>query len=155
MMRVQGFCFVLAALVLAMLPARAAEPAEACLAKKMIADQLLCLKDAALEAGDAKLCLRSDQPAVRFNCVSLYAEQTRDPAVCAVIPVDEGTPPGTLRETCRAGLAVTMNDPELCAGFTTPNLADACFFQMVMTGADAALCERIENPTLKGACGAK
>ncbi len=152
-MTVRRFFFVLAALTLAALPARAAEPAEACLAEKFLTNQLRCLSEVAQEAGDAKLCLLSDQPAVRFNCVSLYAEQARDPAICALIPTEDSAPPGVLQETCRIALAVILNEPELCAGLTVSNLGDACYLQMVEAGADKALCERIENDILKGACG--
>ena len=134
-------------------PVVAAEPPEACLAEKFLTKQLRCLSEAAIAAGDAKFCLLSDRPAVRFNCVSLYAEQARDPAICALIPADDSAPPGVLQETCRIGLAITLDDPELCADLTTPNLGDACFLQMVEAGADAALCQRIENATIKSACG--
>jgi hypothetical protein len=152
-MSARGFCFVLAALMLAALPGTAAEPAEACLAEKIVTRQLACLSAAAQEAGDAKLCLRGEQPAVRFNCISLYAERARDPAICALIPAEDSAPPGVLQETCRVGLAIVLNDPEICAGLATPNLGDACLLQMVEAGADTALCARIENAALRAACG--
>ena len=149
-----GYLFLaLLALVTGAGPARAAGPLEACLANKFPTNQLNCLSQAAQAAGDVKLCLLSDQLAVRFNCVALYAEQARDPALCAFIPAEDSVPPGVLLETCRVGLAVTLNRPELCAGLATPNLGDACYLQMVEAGADAALCARIENAIIKSACG--
>ena len=140
------------ALTLGAPPARAAESVEACLANKFPTNQLNCLSQAAQEAGDVKLCLLSDQPAVRFNCVSLYAEWARDPAICAVIPAEDSVPEGVFQETCRIGLAITLNRSELCVGLATPNLGDACYLQMVEAGADAALCARIENAIIKSAC---
>ncbi len=134
-------------------PVAAAESVEACLTNKFPTNQLNCLSQAAQEAGDVKLCLLSDQPAVRFNCVSLYAEWARDPAICAVIPAEDSVPEGVFQETCRIGLAITLNRPELCVGLATPNLGDACYLQMVEAGADAALCARIENAVIKSACG--
>ena len=144
------------ALALAMLPAgsvTAAETVENCLAEKFLTKELRCLSEAAIATGDAKLCLLSERPAVRFNCVSLYAEQARDPAICALIPTEDSAPPGVLQETCRIGLAIVLNEPELCEGLATPNLGDACFLQMVEAGADKALCARIENAIIKSACG--
>ncbi len=153
MVRLAGTAFALAAFVVVWGSIAAAGTVENCLAEKFLTNQLRCLSEAAIAAGDAKLCLLSELPAVRFNCVSLYAEQARDPAICALIPTEDSTPPGVFQETCRAGLAIKLNDPELCAGLTTPNLADACYLQMVEAGAGAALCERIENATIKSACG--
>ena len=131
----------------------AAEDVEICLAEKFLTNQLHCLSEAAQAADDPKLCLLSEQPAVRFNCLSLYAERARDPAICALIPADDISPPGVLQEICRIALAISLDDPELCAGLTTPNLADACYLQMVEAGADGALCARIENAIIKSACG--
>ncbi len=151
--RLAGIAFALAAFVVAWGPIAAAETVENCLAETFLTKELRCLREAAIAAGDAKLCLRSDRPAVRFNCVSLYAEQAGDPAICALIPAVDSTSPEVLQEACRAGVAIKLNDPELCAGFTTPNLTDACYLQMVEAGADAALCARIENATIKSTCG--
>ncbi len=50
-------------------------------------------------------------------------------------------------------LAIAWKRPDLCAGLATPNLADACYLQMVEAGADEALCARIANQVLKSACG--
>ena len=123
------------------------------MANKFPINQLNCLSKAAQEAGDVELCLLSDQLAVRFQCVSLYAEQARDPAICALIPAEDSVPAGVLQETCRIAVAIIRHEPEICAGLVTPNLGDACYLQMVEAGADEAICERIENPILKGACG--
>ncbi|MEE8500059.1 MAG: hypothetical protein V3S27_05740 [Kiloniellales bacterium] len=134
-------------------PVAAAESVEACLANKFPTNQLNCLSRLAEERGDVEVCLRAEQPGVRFQCVSLYAERARDPTLCRKIPAEDSVPEGVFQETCRAGLAVTLNQPELCAGLATPNLGDACYLQMVEAGADAALCARIENAIIKSACG--
>ena len=148
-----GIAFVLAAFAAVWGPSVAAEEVETCLAEKILTNQLHCLSEAAQAADDPELCLLSERPAVRFNCVSLYAERVRDPSICALIPADEVSPPGVLQETCRIGLAISLDDPELCAGLNTPNLADACYLQMVEAGSDGALCARIENAIIKSACG--
>ncbi len=147
--------WIAAALALAALAARpavAAESVEACLASKVPTNQLNCLSRLAEERGDVEVCLRAEAPGVRFQCVSLYAEQARDPALCRKIPAEDSVPEGVFQETCRIGLAIILNRPELCVGLATPNLGDACYLQMVEAGADAALCARIENAVIKSAC---
>ena len=134
-------------------PVAAAESVEACLEMGIAINQLNCLNRLAEARGDVEVCLRAEAPGVRFQCVSLYAEHARDPAICAVIPAEDSVPEGVFQETCRVGLAITLNRPELCVGLATPNLGDACYLQMVEAGADAALCARIENAVIKSACG--
>ncbi len=148
--------WIAAALALAALAARpvvASESVEACLETKIPTNQLNCLSRLAEERGDVEVCLRAEEPGVRFQCVSFYAERARDPALCHKIPSEDGAPEGVLQETCRAHLAVTLKRPELCADLKTPNLADACYLQMVEAGADKALCAGIENAAIKSACG--
>ena len=134
-------------------PAAAAESVEACLETAIAINQLNCLSRLAEARGDVEVCLRAEAPGVRFQCVSLYAQRVRDPAICAVIPAEDSVPEGVFQETCRIGLAITLNRPELCVGLATPNLGDACYLQMVEAGADAVLCARIENAIIKSACG--
>jgi hypothetical protein len=144
--------------VLALLaqPAAAEAPdsaAAACLESPLPPGQIDCLGKAAKEAGDAELCLLSEEVAVRWQCVALYAEHAGDPEVCRVIPEDDLAPSGLGRELCRVHLALSLREPALCDGLATPHLGDACYFQFVETGGDPALCDRIAYDVLKDACG--
>lgn len=132
--------------------ARGAGPVESCLAESWPLAQLRCLRQAAIEANDPGLCLRSADAAVRWQCVAAYAEQARDASQCEILPPDDLDPPGTTRELCRSHLAISWGDPDLCRPLRTPNLADSCLLQLVQRGADRALCEEIGNALLKDAC---
>ena len=127
--------------------------AAACLESAMPGNQIACLGEIAREAEDASLCLVSDQVAVRWHCVALYAEYAGDPASCQIIPEDEVAPASVGRDLCRVHLALSWREAAFCDGLTTPNLSDACYLQFVETGGDAALCDRIVNPVLKDVCG--
>jgi len=143
---------VLLAAPIAALPARGAEPVESCLAESWLPKQLVCLRQAAIDAGDPGLCLRSNDPAVRWQCVAAYADQARDPSQCEILPPNDLEPAGITRELCRGHLATTWRDPSLCRPLRTPNLADSCLLQLVQRGADKALCGEIENALLRDAC---
>jgi hypothetical protein len=135
-------------------PADSAEATIACLTETFPTKQLRCLSEAAEAAGDPTLCLAAKEPGLRWMCVARVAEAAGVAAHCMVLPVEEGVgPQGLGRELCRVHLAIAWQRPEFCAGLATPNLADACYLQMVEAGADRELCQRIENPTLKSACG--
>ena len=125
---------------------------EACLGEALPPKQIACLAKAAISAGDPFLCLEADGPGVRWPCVALYADQANDPTICGILPESEGVPASVSRDLCHVQLAVTRQDPSLCAGLTTPNLGDGCYLQLVETGGDPALCERIANPDVRSVC---
>jgi hypothetical protein len=135
-------------------PAVAAEATVDCLTETFPTRQLRCLIEAAEVVGDPTLCLAAEEPGIRWMCVARVAEAAGVAAHCAVLPQEETVgPQGLGRELCRVHLAIAWQRPEFCAGLSTPNLADACYLQMVESGADRALCQRIENPILESACG--
>ncbi len=143
----------LAVAVFAATPA-AAETVEACLAGTFPTTQLRCLSAAAKQANDPRLCLAATNPGVRWMCVAQAAEAAGDAAQCSVLPEAEAAwPQGLSRELCRGHLAIAWRRPDLCRGLATPNLADACYLQLVEAGADKALCQRIENAIIESACG--
>lgn len=143
----------LAIAVFAATPA-VAETVEACLASTFPTTQLTCLSAVAKEASDPRLCLAATNPGVRWMCVAQVAEASGDAAQCGVLPEAEAARPrGLSRELCRGHLAIAWRRPDLCQGLATPNLADACYLQLVEAGVDKALCQRIENAIIKSACG--
>lgn len=136
-------------------PAGTATPGTAaCNAPPLLAEQIACFRDAALAAGDPALCAAADDPVVRFQCLSLYAERRLDPAPCARI--DAGASAAerqALQQACVAGVAIAAGDPALCEEAGIAALRDSCLMMLVTErGADRALCARIENDLLREAC---
>lgn len=123
-----------------------------CLSESWPQRQILCLREIAIASGDAEICLQADDPAVRWQCVAHYAEQTREPARCDLLPADDLDMRGVAPELCRAHLAIAWREPERCEALETPHLADSCLLQLVQLGEDRALCERIETDILADAC---
>jgi hypothetical protein len=132
--------------------AEPAATAESCLATAIPTNQLFCFTKAAQAAGDVNLCLLADQPGAAWQCVAIYAEQAHDPSLCQVIPREDEAPRDLTRNLCRAHLALSWSEPELCDGLATPGLSDACLFELVQFGADEALCDRIGDPDLRSVC---
>lgn len=114
--------------------------------------QIQCFIDAAEEAGDPGLCEAAEDEAVRFNCLSLYAERSNNAAPCARIEVT-GTETQALRDACISGVAAANRDPALCKATILPVMRDACYMTLVVQfEADPALCGRIRNEKLLAAC---
>lgn len=128
------------------------EALEACLAEAWLPRQLDCLTEIAIEMDDPKLCLRSGEPAVRWQCIAFYAEKAGDAAQCEIIPYNELDPPGVAQDLCRTHLAVAWRKPAECENLATPNLGDSCLLKLVELGEDKALCGRIENKAIADAC---
>lgn len=144
---------LVAALAMAPGPVAAAgSELETCLAEPIPAKQIACLAKAAIAAGDPGTCLHAEHPSVRWPCVALFADQADDPSLCRILPASEDVPASVSQDLCHVHLAISRRDPTLCAGLTTPNLGDGCYYQMVETGGDPALCERIANPDVKSVC---
>lgn len=125
---------------------------DTCLAEGWPQNQIACLTDIAIEAGDPALCLRSGEPAVRWRCVAGYAEKAGDASPCGILPAGDLEVPGAAEDLCRVHLAIAWRKPALCARLATPNLGDSCVLQLVQLGEDEALCGRIENESLADAC---
>ena len=125
---------------------------ESCIAGALPPAQIVCLTQAAIDAGDPELCLRSAEASVRWRCVAGYADQAGDVSQCAVLPANDMEPAGISRELCVTHLALVWRKAALCETLTTPNLDGSCLMQLVHLGGDKALCARIEQPIIKDAC---
>jgi hypothetical protein len=139
---------------LAQAPVWAEDPASRCNAQPMQPAQIRCFLEAAQAAGDPGLCASAGDAAVRFNCLSLYAERSLDPASCELIEIgDKETQ--ALRDACVSGVAIAQRDPDLCEEARLPVMRDACYMNLVVQfAADPTLCGRIANKTLHDACTA-
>jgi hypothetical protein len=89
---------------------------------------------------------------VRFICLSLYAERSRDPAPCRrIAPGDREAQ--ALRDACVSGVAIARGDPELCEEASLAASRDACILLLVLDhGADPANCARLTEPALQSVC---
>lgn len=133
-------------------PGEAEPPAAACNDEGLPPAQIRCFLEAAQAAGDAGVCEGAEAAAVRFNCISLYAERSGEAAACGRIAAGDRETQA-LRDSCVAGVAVAGREPELCERAELPEVRDSCYAMLVIrSGADAALCERVANPALKSAC---
>lgn len=125
-----------------------------CENSSVLTEQLSCYLEAAQTSGDPTICRQSHEPAVRFNCISVYAERNEAPEACDLIEAKEAQQPH-LRAACVSGVAIANNDPELCASVAQPLAKDTCYsFLVLEQGMDKSLCENIENKALKQACTA-
>lgn len=137
---------------LAQAPARAEDPASRCNAQPTQPAQIRCFLEVAQAAGDPGLCTSAGDAAVRFNCLSLFAERSLDPAPCELIEIlDKETQ--ALRDACISGVAAARREPALCEEARLPVVRDACYMNLVVQfAADPALCGRIANKSLHDAC---
>jgi len=133
------------------LPASAA-PVATCLAEPWLPTKIECLSAAAISEGNAEVCLKDEDPAVRWVCVAKYAEHNEDSSSCAIIPLTDVKPDGISRDLCRSHLAITWRNPELCRDLKTTALRDPCFLKVVTVGGDRSTCKEIGNPTLRSTC---
>ncbi len=123
-----------------------------CASDAMLTQQLSCYLHAAEAASDPAICLESREPSVRFNCISLYAEQNEAPVACSLIEAEEALRPH-LHDACVSGVAIANRKPELCATVEQPVAKDTCYsFLVLEQGMDKALCKNIENKALQEAC---
>lgn len=129
--------------------------ASACEEAGIVTRQLECYLETAQEAQDPSLCLPAQDPAVRFNCISLYAERSGDSAACGLVEGADEKERTALRGACIAGTAVANERPELCGDIGDKRLADACYLMLVTEKRqDRSLCGKIENETVRQACEA-
>ena len=114
--------------------------------------QIRCFLDAAQSAGDVGLCEGAYDFAVRFNCISLYAERSGDPVPCERIPIRNNRLL-LMRDSCISGVATATRTPQLCEQVQIYVVRDACFMtQVVEFNAAPELCERITKAALKESC---
>lgn len=135
-------------------PAHAQDRADGgeCRESGPLPNQIRCFLDAAESADDVGLCEGAYEFAVRFNCVSLYAEHSGDPAPCERIPIRNNRLL-LMRDSCISGVAAATRTPQLCEQVQLDVVRDACFMtQVVEFNAAPELCERITKAAVKESC---
>lgn len=123
-----------------------------CRESGLLANQIGCFLAAAEERGDVGPCEAAYDFAVRFGCVSKFAENNQDPAVCERIPIRNNRLL-LMRDACTSGVAAAMHAPQLCEQVQLAVMRDACFLIQVVE-LDAALdyCERITKAAVRESC---
>jgi len=115
-------------------------------------EQIGCFLQAAETQGDVSICESAYDFAVRFNCISLFAEHRGDAAPCARIPIRNNRLL-VMRDSCVSGVAAATRTPQLCEQIKLAFLRDACFLvQVVDLDAPPALCERITRHDVRETC---
>jgi hypothetical protein len=127
-------------------------PTAGCSEVKILPNQLRCFLDAAEAEGDVGLCEGAYDFAVRFNCVSLFAEHSGDPVSCERIPIRNNRLLA-MRDACVSGVAVATRMPELCGQVQLDVMRDACFLiQVVEHKAAPEYCDRITRSKVRESC---
>jgi len=118
----------------------------------LLPNQIRCFLDAAETAGDVGLCEGAYDFAVRFNCVSLFAEHSGDPASCERIPIRNNRLL-LMRDSCVSGVAAATRMPQLCEQVQLDVIRDTCFLiQVVEYDGAPELCERITRAAVREGC---
>jgi hypothetical protein len=115
-------------------------------------NQIRCFLEAAEAEGDVAICDGAYDFAVRFNCISRFAENSSDPGPCERIPIRNNRLL-LMRDSCISGVAAATRLPELCEQVQLDFVRDACFMtQVVEFNATPDLCERITRRDLRDIC---
>lgn len=115
-------------------------------------NQIRCFLDSAEAANDVTRCEGAYDFAVRFNCISLFAERSGDPGPCERIPIRNNRLL-LMRDSCVSGVAAATRDPLLCDQIQLDVVRDACFLiQVVEFDAAPELCERISKKAVRESC---
>jgi hypothetical protein len=123
-----------------------------CSETDFLPNQIRCFLDAAEAEGDVGLCDGAYDFAVRFNCVSLFAEHSGDPVSCERIPIRNNRLL-LMRDSCVAGVAAATRMPQLCEQVQLDVVRDACFLtQVVEFNAAPDLCQRITKTAVREGC---
>lgn len=115
-------------------------------------NQIRCFLDAAEAQGNVGPCEAAYDFAVRFNCISKFAENSEDPAACERIPIRNNRLL-LMRDSCTAGVAAATRAPQLCEQVQLAVVRDACFLiQVVEFDAAPEYCARITKTPVRESC---
>ncbi|MGH2446847.1 MAG: hypothetical protein ACRDGD_12540 [Candidatus Limnocylindria bacterium] len=125
--------------------------ARACSEPEGVIDRIVCQADAAVAADNLSVCDETDEDAVRYQCMAIFAERMGEPDACRGIPdtIDDGQ---ELRDVCFADVAPVLMDAELCEEVVTPGLRDSCYLNVFNVTGDESLCAEMDDPGLKSLC---
>lgn len=127
-------------------------PTAGCSEDGPLPNQVRCFLGAAEAEGDVGLCEGAYDFAVRFNCVSLFAEHSGDPVSCERIPIRNNRLLA-MRDACVSGVAVATRMPEICGQVQLDVMRDACFLiQVVEHKAAPDYCDRITRTAVREIC---
>ena len=125
---------------------------ERCNQRPLLPAKISCFLKAAEAARQPALCDEAEDQVVRFQCLSLYAEHSRDMSPCERITATDGSGEA-MRDACKSGVAIAARQPDLCDRVAGSGLRDSCYMMLVVQfGSDLAFCDKIHNPELKSAC---
>ncbi len=131
---------------------RGQDRATGCRESGPLPNQIRCFLEAAEEASDVGLCDGAYDFAVRFNCVTKFAENAGDAVACERIPIRNNRLL-YMRDSCISGVAAATRTPELCETAQLALVRDTCLMmQVVEYDAAADLCERIGRKDLREIC---
>ena len=115
-------------------------------------NQIRCFLDAAEAVDDVALCEGAYDFAVRFNCISLFAEHSGNLLPCERIPIRNNRLL-LMRDSCVSGVAAATRAPQLCEQVQLAVVRDGCFLtQVVEFNGAPELCERITRAAVKAGC---
>lgn len=127
-------------------------PTAGCSEDGPLPNQVRCFLGAAEAEGDVGLCEGAYDFAVRFNCVSLFAEHSGDPVSCGRIPIRNNRML-VLRDSCISGVAVATRMPEMCEQVQLDAVRDVCFLtHVVELNATPDLCRHITRSAMREIC---
>ncbi len=128
------------------------DPTARCSDAGPLPNQIRCFLEAAESENDVTRCEGAYDFAVRFNCISLFAEHSGDPGPCERIPIRNNRLL-LMRDSCVSGVAAATRDPLLCDQIQLDVVRDACFLiQVVELDAAPELCERISKTAVRKIC---
>lgn len=106
-----------------------------------------CRIDAAIAAGDARLCTRLDAGVMRTWCITDVANATRDASACAGIVDERGA------AFCRSGgVAAAAHDVEACKKIAVPIARDDCLDAIARSVGPGSLCADISQAGFRDSC---
>ncbi|NKB50435.1 MAG: hypothetical protein GKS02_13840 [Alphaproteobacteria bacterium] len=115
-------------------------------------NQIRCFLDAAEAEGDVGQCDGAYDFAVRFNCISKFAENSGDPVACERIPIRNNRLL-LMRDSCVSGVAAATRAPQLCEQVQLDVVRDSCFLiQVLDLEANPQLCENITKAAVREIC---
>ena len=123
-----------------------------CRNSESLPNQIRCFLDAAEAASDVALCEGAYDFAVRFNCISLFAEHSGNLLPCERIPIRNNRLL-LMRDSCISGVAAATRTPQWCEQVQLNVVRDGCYLiQVVDLDAAPELCERITKAAVREIC---